>query len=239
MKILHITIFAILLAGISKPLLSQTNDKCFSLGVTSDAFAGMELGYAQNPGFLKENNLLVYVRFSIPLLLTYQDRSFDSWEIKTGVQSELFRKSNWGAIGGIQLFLIRHHQILGNFFPLGVNIRLTPGYHFPRGFLGFQINWNQTIATHISHSQYVKDTFTNLSIYDKILIDIHPKDGWYGATGSHFSFGLEGRWDMSRRISLYGDLGIIQFSSPYTGLFDAMMMGQVPIFLNMQLFYIF
>lgn len=241
MKKLPIILLTILSTGnvsFSQHIVHENPEgKIISLGYISDAFAGMELGYAQNPNILPEKDLQVYARFSFPLLLAVKERSFDSWEVALGANAELFTTGKFGAIGDIQFFLMHHHQILGNFMSLGINVRLTPCYRFAKGYLGFQVNWNQTIATHISHSRYVKDTFTNLNIFDKNLLDIHPQNGWYGDTGSHISFGIEGGVDMSQRLFLYGDLGIIKFSSPYTGMFDAMMMGQVPFYGDLCLFY--
>lgn len=215
----------------------DSQNQTVSLGFNSDAFVGMELGYAQNPGIQQEKDMRIYLCLSFPLLLAAKDKSFDSWEIKLGANLELFTTDKFGTIGDIQFFLMHHHQILGTFMPLGINLRLTPSYHFSGGYLGFQVNWNQTIATHISHSNYVKNTFTDLNVADKNLMDIHPRDGWYSSTGSHFGFGIESGWKINQRISLYGDLGIIKFSSPYTGLFDAMMMGQVPFYGDLRLFY--
>lgn len=239
-NLLLLTIFILTAGGLcfgQSAFSENSSDRFFSLGVNSDAFAGMDLGYAQNPGILAEKNFRIYVRFSFPLLQSIKDQSFDTWEIKTGINSELFRNKNFGTIGDIQLYLIHHNQVLGYFMPLGINVRLTPCYHFSKGYLGIQMNWNQTIAAHISHSRYVKDTFENLSGFDKILLDIDPKDGWYSNTGSHLCFGLESVWKVGSRFFLYGDLGIIKFSSPYTGFFDAMMMGQVPFYGKGRLFY--
>ena len=237
MKKLFIITFVFLVASPTQPLFSQTADRYFSLGLNSDAFSGMELGYAQQPGFLRKKDVQLYVRFSIPLLMAVKDRSTDTWEIKLGARSELFKKSKFGLLGDVQLFMMHHHQILGEFLPLGINARLTPCYHLTKGYLGFQVNWNQIMTTHISHSQYVKETFEDLSAFDKTQLNTHPKDGWYGDTGSHFRFGLEGAWELNRQFTFYGDLGIINFSSPYTGLFDAMMMGQAPFFGNLRLYY--
>ena len=237
MKNILIIAIVLFLSALAQPLFSQTGNQNFSLGLNSDALGGMELGYAQQPGFLKGKNLQLYVRFSIPLLLAAKDKSTDTWEIKLGARSKLFKKNNFGLLGDVQLFMMHHQQILGNFMPLGMNARLTPCYHFSKGYLGFQVNWNQILATHISHSSYVKNTFKNISAADETQLNIYPKDGWYGATGSFFSFGLESAWELGRQFTFYGDLGIINFSSPYTGLFDAMMMGQVPFYGNLRLLY--
>lgn len=212
-------------------------DRMLSVGFNSDAFAGMELGYRRSPGILQDKDLQIYARFSFPLFLALKDKAFDSWELKLGANAELMTTGRFGTLADIHFFLLHHHQILGTFIPLGFNLRLTPAYHFHSGYLGFQINWNQTIVTHISHSQYVKDTFADLNPADKNYLNIHPKDGWYGSTGAHVGFGIESYWQVGSRCSLYGDLGITKFSSPYTGLFDAMMMGQVPFYGNLRLYY--
>lgn len=241
MKKLFLISFAILIAGsmsYSQHIGNENPEgQIISLGINSDAFAGMELGYAQSPGTHQEKDLQIYARFSFPLLLTRKGNSFDSWELNLGANAELVTVGQFGTIADIRFFLIHHHQILGTFMPLGFNLRLTPAYHFQNGYLGFQINWNQTIATHISHAQHVKHTFADLNIADKNSMDIHPRDGWYGSIGSHVGFGIESGWVTGSRFFLYGDLGIINFSSPYTGLFDAMMMGQVPFYGNLRLFY--
>ncbi len=215
----------------------DTANRIVSLGYTSDAFAGMALGYAQSPSILPEKDLQVYTRFSFPLLLAAKNRSFDSWEVALGANAGLFTTGKFGTIADIRVFLLHHNQVLGTFMPLGINLRLTPAYYFSGGYLGFQINWNQTIAAHISHSQYVKNTFSDLYSVNKKLMDFRPEDGWYGRTGSHVSIGIEGSRAMGSRYLLYGDLGTIKFSSPYTGIFDAMMMGQVPFFANVRLYY--
>lgn len=216
---------------------NEQDNKYLSFGLNSDSFTGFELGYEQKPGILREKDLSIYLRFSFPLLLTVRDRSFDTWEVKLGMNSKLFIVNEFGVIGDINFFLIHHNEILGEFIPLGVNLRITPSYSFDGGYIGLQLNWNQIIATHISHSQYVKESFENLNSIDNEILNIHPKDGWYTFTGSHLGFGIEGGWDVSQRFFLYGDIGIIKFSSLYSGMFDAMMMGQVPFYGNLRVLY--
>ncbi len=212
-------------------------DRMVTLGLNSDALTGVEVGYMQNPGILAEKDFHIYIRFSFPLLLVVKDKSFDTWEIKVGANSQLFRKGNFGTLVDLQLYLMHHEQILGTFMPVGYNICITPVHYFTKGYLGLQINWNQTITTHISHSQYVKDTFSNLNILNKMLRYNSPQNGWYNDTGSHFGFGIEGGAELGDLFFLYGDFGMLKFSSPYTNMFDAMMMGQVPFYGNLRLTY--
>lgn len=209
-------------------------DQTISLGVSSDAFAGMELGYSRNPGIAKLKDLQVYARFSLPLLLTIRDRSLDSWEIDLGVNSGLIGSDRLGIIADLRFLLLHHDQVLGTFIPIGIDLSLTPAFRFQKGYVGPQLRWNQIIATHISHSEYVKNTFNGLNTSEK---DIQPQDGWYGSTGSYLGFGIEGGRNIGSRSFIHADLGIIQFTSPYTGLVDAMSMGQVPLYLDLRFHY--
>lgn len=235
--ILSLSILLLFTASIySYPLApSEENGRRISFGITSDAFAGLELGYSQPFQVFENKPWHFYARFGVPVLLSAKDRSIDTWELKTGVTVTLFDKNRFCMKSDWQVFLMHHKQVLGTFLPLGINLRLTPCAQFQKGYLGFQMNYHQTIATHITHSQYVKETFNDLAGYDKIMIDIHPKDGWYSGTGSFVSFGLEGGRRINQQLYLYGDFGIIRFSSPFTGMFDAMMMGQVPFYATLRL----
>jgi len=217
--------------------LRNTRDRAISLGFTNDAFTGLELGYAQNPGILQEKDLRVYVRCTIPILLASKNKSLQTWEVNLGANTTLLETVKFRMTGDVQCYLMHHRQVLGKFVPLGFVISLTPSYQFSKGYLGLQIHWDQTVATHISHSSYVQETFDNLSLYDGVQTDSQATDGWFGFTGSHFGMGVEGGREIGSRLFLYGDLGIVMFTSPFTGLLDAMMFGQVPVFGELRLMY--
>jgi len=215
----------------------DSGTRSISLGYTSETFVSMELCYVQNLGIFQEKNLQIYGRVGFPLLMIVKNHSFDSWKIELGASTELVTTNKFIIIADTYLFLLHHEQVLGNFTPVGVNLCLTPAYHFTRGTLGFQVRWNQTLTTYISHSNYVKNTFTALSTLDNSKMIIHPRNGWYGFTGSHLDFGIEGCLAMGSRYMLSIDLGLVNYLSPYTGIFDGMMMGQVPFYLEVRLFY--
>jgi len=208
-----------------------------SLGYTNNAFASLELGYAQNPGKFQKKNWQVYGRVGLPLLLMIKDHSLDSWKIELGAHTELVSLNKFSLMTDSYLFLIHHNQILGVFTPVGVNLSLMPAYPFKQGYLGIQVRWNQTVATHISHSNYVKNTFAGLSTLDNRIMNIHPENGWYGFTGSHLDFGIGGIRTLGSKCMLSAELGVVDYLSPYTGFFDALMMGQVPFYLEMRFFY--
>ena len=212
-------------------------DRTLSIAYTSDAFAGAELGYMQNPGILQEKDFRIYLRITAPLFLAYKSKSFHAWEVNLGANTILAGTGKFRLTGDVHIFLIHHRQVLGNFLPVGFFLSLTPSFRFSRGYLGLQIHWNQTVATHISHSPYVREAFENQSLYGETARYIQPKDSWFRNTGSHLGIGIEGGREMCSRISLYGDLGIVLFKSSYTGLLDAMMIGQVPVFGELRLLY--
>jgi|GEM_PF-2832206 len=208
-----------------------------SLGLTSDAFGGSEMGYANDIPPLKEQSAFYYVRVSIPMILTLKSKKLHAWELKAGVKSEL---RTWGKVsmrGDIQLYVVNHQQVLGHFIPIGANIGLTPCYKFSEGYVGLQASWNQTFATHISYSQYARNSFQYMTDANNNIMDMHPNNGWYASTGSHLNIGIEGYRQISPRIAIYGDMGLTKYSALYSGVFDAMMIGQVPFYGNFRLYY--
>jgi len=186
---------------------------------------------------LNNKELLVYGEVSFPILLNFKDNSFDTWKIEAGASAELYQIKKFGLRTKVDFFFLRHEQVLGTFTPFGFDLQLSPVYHFKKSYLGLQMKWHQVIATHIAHSEYVASAYDE--IYDKNgeIIQASPVDGWYGNTGSSFNIGIEWFKPLTTTLNLSLDLGLIFFSSPYTGLVDAMMIGQVPLYANLVLSY--
>jgi hypothetical protein len=212
-------------------------ERSINLGFSQDAFVAMDLGYSQNPGILKQSDLQVYARISVPIVLSIKDKSLDSWRFTLGINSGWQGVGRLGLITDVRCYVMHHKQVLGTFVPLGMKLTLTPAYKCPKGYLGFQFRWDQNLITHIAHSDYVKNTFTSITLSDNQLLDMHPEDGWYRSSGSHLGFGIEGGRTFGERSLVVVDLGILKFKSPYTGMLDAMSIGQVPLYLDMRLHY--
>jgi hypothetical protein len=113
----------------------------------------------------------------------------------------------------------------------------TPGYRTKNGYIGFQTNYKQVLFTYINHSEYVKERFSEIYDSNNKLIEMKPRNGFYAFTGSHLSFGLEGMFKLSGRFNVYYDFGVRDYLSKYTGLFNSMMFGQIPIYADIQLNY--
>ncbi len=240
-KILIIVSCTLLLTGANGLGQSQSNlaNRQFIYGgFDANAFTNIKAGYGYTfPEFLDNKGLLVYGEFSFPILLNLKDKTFDTWKIVAGASSELYRIQKFGLRTRVDLFFLRHKQVLGTFTPLGIDLQLSPACHFKKSYLGLQMRWHHAIATHITHSKYAESAFDE--IYDKNgkIIQADPKDGWYGNTGSSFNIGIEWFKPLTTTLNLSLDLGLIFFSSPYTGLVDAMMIGQVPLYANLILSY--
>jgi hypothetical protein len=208
----------------------------FTFGVNSDAFTGMELGY-QHYSIFPGIPSYYYIKLNVPLLLSVKQKKVDTWEIKAGTSVELFQQNNFILLSDFNLFSIKHSQILGTFLPFGINIKLTPGFRTKNGYIGFQTRFKQVLVTYIRHSGYVKKSFDEIHDSNGNLIKMHPSNGIYAFTGHHLYYGIEGMFKISKRMNMYFDLGMINYLSKYTGNFDAMMYGQIPIYTHVQFNY--
>lgn len=208
----------------------------FIVGVNSDAFTGLDLGYLQN-STISGLPSCCYLKLNIPLLLSVKQKKLDTWELKIGTSLELMKHKRFILLSDFNLFSIKHSQILGTFLPFGINMRLTPGYRTRNGYIGFQTQYRQVLFTYIRHSEYVKERFQEIYDSNGKLMEMKPSNGLSAFTGSQLRYGIEGMFKISKRINMYYDLGLVNFLSKYTGNFDAMMYGQIPFYTDIQLNY--
>lgn len=207
-----------------------------SIGMNSDAFTGLELGYNQ-PVNVFSLPSCYYFKLSVPLLSSIKQKKLDTWEIKVGTTLELYSQQKFILLSDVNLFSIKHTQSLGTFIPVGFNLKLTPGYRTKNGYIGFQTSYNQVLFTHIRHSEYVKERFNGIYDSNNKIVDVKPRNGFYALTGSHLSYGLEGMFKLSGRFNMYYDFGVRDYLSKYTGLFNSMMFGQIPFYADIKLNY--
>jgi hypothetical protein len=210
--------------------------RSLSLGINSDSFTGLEMGYTQ-PMTISSLPSCYYVKLNVPLLSSIKQKKLDTWEIKIGATLDLFDQNKFIIQSDFNLFSIKHTQSLGTFIPVGFNLKITPGYRTKNGYIGFQTSYNQVLFTYIRHSEYVKERFNEIYDVNNNPMDIKPKNGFYSFTGSHISYGIEGMFKLSNRINMYYDFGMTDYLSEYTGLFNAMMLGQIPIYADIQFNY--
>jgi hypothetical protein len=214
----------------------NVSSNSLSVGVNSDAFMGLGIGYLRGSA-LSGIPISYYFNLNVPLLSSVMQMKLDTWELEAGATLEPIRK-NWFIFRTDgSLFAMKHTQQLGTFIPLGIALKLTPAYHLNKGYIGFQVMFKQVLVTHIHHSAYVREKFREIYSMDSSLSNKGPQNGFYAFTGRSLYLGIEGMFQVSSRADIYFDLGMIDYLSKYTGLLDAMMFGQIPIYTSIQLNY--
>lgn len=210
--------------------------KSLSFGINSDAFTGLDLGYLQEASI---SNLpsYYYIKLNIPLLSSVAQKKLDTWEINAGARLDLFGRKRMTVLTDFSLFSIRHKQSLGTFLPFGFKLKLSPACRIKNGYIGIQCMYKQTLFTYIKHSEYVKERFNEIYDSNNKIMEIQPQNGLYLFTGNHLYYGIEGMFQLSNKLDMYFDLGMINYISQYTGLFDSMMFGQIPLYTNIRLNY--
>jgi len=214
--------------------IENQNFNFVSANINSDAFTGFEFGY-NHFATISTKNVFFYAKLNIPLMLSVKQKKIDTWELKFGAASEIYEFNKFLLITDFNLFTIRHKQDLGTFLPIGFNLRLTPSLKTKNGYWGFQIKYNQTITTYIKHSDIVKERFNDLTDKNGQPLNLEPENGFYSFTGNSINYGIETKFNLSEKMNIYFDIGITQFLSKYTKGFDAMMFGQVPFYMDLQL----
>jgi len=240
-KLIHILLFVFfMIFSSSHNLQAQTNSNTTASFVTaainSDAFTGLEFGYLHGSN-IADNSILYYARINIPIFLSLKQKRLDTWEIKFGAEATVVDNDKFLLLSDLNVFILRHKQILGTFLPIGFNIKITPAYKMKNGYLGFQAIFNQVCATYINHSDYIKDTFNDITTSTNQLYSTEPQNGFYDLTGNSLNLGLESKFKINDSLEMYFDLGMTNYLSKYTSLFDAMMFGQIPFYLDIRMDY--
>ncbi len=206
-------------------------------GINSDGFFGLECGYKYKSKVIINNNELYWgSHFQFPILINIKEGNIQDWEFRLSATSNVLHPSNYNINVGLSLYSIRHKQILGDFFTIGNNVRVTPRYMFKyKGYLGIQLELQNSIATHIFPSDYVASTYQELYDKNNKLICNSPKKGWYKSTGTSYKTGIEFFTPVSKKTGLYFDLGLQYFNSKYIHYFDNMAAGFVPLYMNISI----
>lgn len=205
-----------------------------SVGVNADSFMGMEVGYGRGPE-MQKGDVAAYIKVNIPLFLTMKQRKIDTIELTGGIQSCLVTTERFALLGGVEANLLRHKDILGTSYPLGMGIKLTPAYKYKGQYIGVLGEYKKTMAVYMKHSEVAKERFGDMVTKDGTEYKSVPDDGWMISGGGVLNIGVEGLTGAGGDNKVYYKLGMTNFQSKLTDGFDAVMFGQLPFFFTLQL----
>jgi hypothetical protein len=205
-------------------------------GLESDAFLSLSLGYYHLiPGNGEKQASLIYGEIQAPVLIALKGEGNHAFRLDAGYQ--------WGGIclerfcvdGQANLFFMNHSTVLGTFRPLGTEIGGSAGIQLGRSCLGLFCEWHHVLAVHISHSDYSRECFSEIPSGGSPFRA--PEDGWFSNTGSMIGYGIRYCTPAGKKLLLNIDIGAVSHLSEYTGMLDAMMIGQLPFMLDVKFLY--
>jgi hypothetical protein len=206
------------------------------VGLNSSAFASLNFVYFSNQGCMSHNHRSgSYVGVELPVLISFNGEKNRAYKFFTGYRYGILGRGRFVLDGDISFFLMHHSSVLGNFIPVGYDMGLYPGIIINKSYLGLIVSWHSAVATHISHSEYSRECFND--IQNAGQLNNGPEDGWYANTASTMTYGLEYFTPLGSKLSIDLKAGLVDHISEYTGMLDAMMIGQIPFSFSVNLIY--
>lgn len=174
-----------------------------------------------------------YRTISVPVILVRKNGSFDTWRLDAGLISVILSANRFNLPGDLSMYFLSQRNILGDFSVIGAELKLTPALRFKNGYLGIPLKISLPVATHIRHSDLVSDTFDQIIGEDGNPIEAEPVDGWYATTGLSIRAGIGGSFAVEEKMTINSEFGFIWYPPRFTGIFDSMMIGQIPFYLDL------
>ena len=232
-------------SGGALPLFSESPDtsSCHGvyMGINSDSFLGIDFAYSHTftekaPGGFR---LSAYGTVSLPLLLAISEGTLDTFEFTAGARADAPVKGPFILSGSLEVGVLHHADTLGIAVPILISANLMPALRFATWHFGLDLRTTMAAATYLRHSNTVKETFRDITDGDGDSLDLAPTDGWYGPTGFSIRGGIEFAHTPGGRLGYRIATGLVWYPSAYTGMLDAMMIGQIPFYLEAGLYYTF
>lgn len=205
--------------------------KSISTGINSDAFGGIEIAYNTGISLWKKPSE-IQMGISYPLLLNLKETPYTAFGINAAIENLTIQKKSFLLKTGIGMDLLFHKQISGTFFPIGIHFKAIPAFRIKNGYIGMLCRYHQTLATYIHFSHYALERFDDIYDTQGNLINIKPRDGFFRLTAQRLEIGLSMEFPLFSRYRCSVETGYVDYLSPYTNAFNAMMFGQIPVFMN-------
>jgi len=202
----------------------------FKIGITERAFGSLRLSYEYTSSI---NNAILPVTLEtgalLPVFLNSAKMNLTdiSFFVRIGSGARLGKRILIPA--DLTMSLDRQDQAMGRFNALSYRIGITPGIQIrTRSFWGVELEWHQTAAVHIVHSDYSKARFR-----DRYDGETELEDGWYALTARRINIGVTHIHDTKTgfRVKLSG--GVRLSPSPFNIFFEGGMFGQLPFYMDL------
>lgn len=221
-----ILILAISLIGIG-PV--EASDHSIKIGITERAFGTLGLSYVYtskiDPKLLP---LSLESGAFFPVFLNYAKKSLMDISFYARARSGIYLNKRLIMPFELTFSLDRQQQAMGKFHAFSYNIALYPGVQInPRSFWGLDLEWYETLAVHIAHSEYSKERFTG-----RYEGETGPKDGWYSLTARRINIGITHRRKMINGSHILISAGLRLSPSPFNIFFEGGMFGQLPFYMD-------
>lgn len=136
------------------------------------------------------------IKTRVPLALNVQitipagNDLLDDYKIKLGGQARVYKTGNFITTVSVHGLFRRYRSDMAAISSFGGEFVGLTGYYRPRWFIAGEFGFDKAIATHITHSDWIRENFPG------------ARDGWYVPTGGNFLFGIQGGYTI-KNIDVY------------------------------------
>jgi len=202
----------------------------FKIGITERAFGSLQLSY-EYTSVINADRLPVTLETGalFPVFLNSAKKNVADVSFYVRMGSGLCLGNGFLVPVDLSIYLDRQDQAMGRFNALSYGIGISPGIQIrTRSFWGLDLEWYETVAAHIAHSDYSKARFC-----DRYDGETELEDGWYALTARRINIGVTHIHDTKTgfRVKLSG--GVRLSPSPFNIFFEGGMFGQLPFYMDL------
>jgi hypothetical protein len=180
-----------------------------------------------------ERRILVGADADLPVFLWGAAGRVDAFRFGVRAAAEPYRARWFALVVDLQSRVGVQESALNTSVGWDVQLTVAPSLAFERWSLSPFAGVRQGLATYVRHGQIVKDAFAD-RYPDGASGTSGPRNGWIAGGVTRVPFGLAAGVELGDRVSLHGSGGLVWSYSPLgVGMFDAMMLGQWPFFMEL------
>jgi hypothetical protein len=218
----------------SRPDASGAPDNVVGGALNSNAWLSLDAQYLRRIRVpWPERRILVGVALDLPMLLWIKSGDPDTVRLSVRGSAEVWRAKWFALVVDLQSRLGMQDSVLNTSVGWDFQLTVAPSFSFETWSLSPFVGLRQGIATYVKQGDIVHDAFNGR--YPAGVSGVSgPKDGWIAGGNTRVPFGLAFGVDLPSQWALYGSAGLVWTHSALgVGMFDAMMLGQWPFFIDL------